>query len=98
MDEKDKAQLALVDAAATCPVGVYTHRSGGEYIVFAHSIDEETLTPLVHYFSLKKGTRWTRTVTNFVESSGDHLHPRRFVRVRNATAAELNAALYLEKQ
>ena len=68
-DEKDAAQMFLrdVDAKTTCPIGVYVHRKGGTYVVYSHSVNEATLASLVHYYSVDKGTRWTRTVDNFVE-------------------------------
>lgn len=64
-DEKTAAQADLPRLVALCPIGLYTHRKGGAYVVFAHSIDEGNLDPLVHYYSVAKGTRWTRTVHNF---------------------------------
>lgn len=64
-DPKEAAQRALREVAATCPIGVYSHRKGGKYFVFAHSVDETKLTPLVHYYSFTKGTRWTRTISDF---------------------------------
>ena len=62
---KDKAQADL--KALDFKLGVYRHYKGGLYVVFAVSLDEETLKPLVHYYSLAKETRWTRTLTNFTE-------------------------------
>jgi len=65
-DEKDVAQEKL--AALSFPLGRYRHHKGPEYWVFAVSVDEETLEPLVHYESLVHGTLWTRKLSNFVES------------------------------
>ena len=66
LDEKDMAQAKL--AALSFPLGRYEHYKGPAYWVFAVSIDEETLEPLVHYESLVHGTMWTRTLRNFLES------------------------------
>ena len=65
MDDKDAAQkiLKFID----CPLGKYQHYKGPFYWVFATSIDEATLAPLVHYESLTHGTCWTRTIDNFTE-------------------------------
>lgn len=65
MDEKDDAQAKL--KALEFPHGKYTHYKGPFYWVFATSIDEATLEPLVHYESIAHGTRWTRTLKNFTE-------------------------------
>jgi hypothetical protein len=68
LDEKDMAQAKL--AARSFPMGRYQHYKGPFYWVFAVSIDEETLEPLVHYESLVHGTCWTRKMSNFCESVG----------------------------
>jgi hypothetical protein len=65
-DEKDVAQEKL--AALSFPLGRYQHYKGPFYFVFAVSIDEESLEPLVHYESLVHGTFWTRRLSNFTES------------------------------
>ncbi len=88
-DPKNDAQDVLKRAVARCPVGVYTHCKGGKYVVYSHSLDEETLTPLVHYYSLGRGTRWTRTIANFIERVGPEA---RFTRERDATVTELHLA------
>jgi hypothetical protein len=88
-DPKDEAQRRLNEAAFLCPWGIYTHRKGGLYVVFAHSVDEASLVPLVHYFSLEKETRWTRTVENFLE---DVEGKRRFQWVRSAWPYEMEQA------
>lgn len=64
---KDAAQEDMSAHLAFCAIGEYEHRKGGRYIVFAHTVDEATLQPLVHYYSIAKKTRWTRTFTSFVE-------------------------------
>lgn len=66
LDEKDVAQKRL--EALSFPLGRYQHYKGPFYRVFAVSIDEETLEPLVHYESLARGTRWTRKMSNFMET------------------------------
>lgn len=72
MDPKSEIQSKLKEFAARCPIAVYTHRNGGQYVVFGHSVDEATLTPLVHYYSIDHGTRWTRTVENFTQRVDGH--------------------------
>jgi hypothetical protein len=67
-DEKDLAQDKLGEASARFPLGLYAHYKGPKYLVFALSLDEETLEPLVHYESLAHGTIWTRTLKNFTET------------------------------
>jgi hypothetical protein len=93
-DAKDKSQEHLVYIAKKFPVGVYRHYKGNDYILFAHSINENTLIPLVHYYSIAKKTRWTRDFGNFsqmVKSEaefGDREGPR-FRFVRKADSQEL---------
>jgi hypothetical protein len=86
VDPKDDVQTKLSAIAAQCPIGVYVHRKGGEYVVYSHSLDEGTLQPLVHYYSLTKRTRWTRTVADFTEEVDGK---PRFARVRPPTHLEL---------
>ena len=98
-DEKTEAQSKL---AATCEAAdvwrchVYRHWDEGgeygEYVVFAVTLDEATLEPLVHYYSLKYKTRWSRKLTVFTEHLGT-AGPRRFARVRRASFEEVAAAL-----
>lgn len=83
---KVEAQRALASASRLCPIGVYAHRKGGTYVVFAHSVGEESLQPLVHYYSVDRGTRWTRTITDFTELVDGK---PRFERVRDASDSEL---------
>jgi hypothetical protein len=87
-DNKDVMQAAL--AKMKPRLGVYEHTKGGLYIVFAVSLKEDTLDPLVHYYSIDKKTRWTRDYENFVEVV---LGRPRFVYVRPATVTELVGAL-----
>lgn len=88
--EKDMAQMSLtVGLGATRP-GVYRHHKGGLYTLYSTSIEESSLTPVVHYYSHAKATRWTRTLANFFEMlPGDN---PRFVRLRDVTSGELLAA------
>jgi len=62
-DAKDEAQKWL--ASLDIRLGLYRHYKGGEYIVFAVTLTEDTLSPRVHYYSVEKGTRWTRTEADF---------------------------------
>lgn len=89
-DPKQDVQESLPALAELCPVGVYTHRNGGTYVVFAHSVNEATLAPLVHYYSVDKRTRWTRTIKNFVEKVGG---VPRFSFVAYVSLAQFNAAI-----
>jgi hypothetical protein len=66
LDEKDMAQAKLV--ALSFPLGRYQHYKGSFYRVFAVSLDEETLEPLVHYESLARQTFWTRKMSNFMDT------------------------------
>jgi hypothetical protein len=66
-DEKDKAQLELLNVLHTFEFGTYVHYKGGKYMVTGLSVMEDTLDVLVHYCSLEKGTHWTRTYKNFTE-------------------------------
>jgi hypothetical protein len=95
-DTKDRAQENLREVHL--PFGVYRHYKGGLYVLFATSVDESTLAPLVHYYSLEKKTRWTRTRGNFMErdvgSFDDHEVPR-FTFVRPAETKELYESLGL---
>ena len=88
-EPKDTVQRCLYSLVEQCPIGVYRHRKGGEYVVFGHTVDEATLAPLVHYYSLTKQTRWTRTIVNFVEDVDGR---PRFERARDATSLELHVA------
>lgn len=64
-DIKDDAQAKL--KAFDFQHGKYQHAKGSFYWVFATSVDEGTLELLVHYESIARGTRWTRTIQNFME-------------------------------
>jgi hypothetical protein len=95
-DAKTEAQSRLVavcEAADVWPGYVYTHwQAGGEYVVFAVTLDEVTLEPNVHYYSLTYRTRWTRTLMVFTERLRADV-PHRFERVRPATLEEFLAAI-----
>ncbi len=72
-----------------CQTGLYAHRKGGSYVLYDRTLYDGTLAELFHYYSVAKGTRWTRTVANFIEQvSGEP----RFKRERDATPAELHVA------
>ncbi len=87
---KHEAQRALsVLVVEACPIGLYTHRHGGEYVVFTHTIHEATLQPFVHYFALDHGTRWSHSIADFTKVVEGK---PRFWRVRDATPAELRIA------
>jgi hypothetical protein len=96
-DEKTEAQSKLAEtcAAAGVRVGhVYQHYRGGLYVVFAVSLAEATLLPYVHYYSLERGTRWTRPLANFsAVMNVDTARVQRFERVRPATNDELARAI-----
>jgi hypothetical protein len=46
---------------------LYDHYRGGDYLVVAVSLKEDTLEPMVTYHSVKLGWNWTRTLANFTE-------------------------------
>jgi len=66
-DAKDEAQDKLHAAEQAFRFGVYRHKKGGLYVPYSLTLDEPTLSVLVHYASLEKRTRWTRTLENFTE-------------------------------
>jgi hypothetical protein len=79
LDEKDLAQKKLREIADSFLLGRYQHYKGPYYRVFAITLDEETLAPLVHYESLLHHTFWTRTLKNFTEEvtlEGGETRPR----------------------
>jgi hypothetical protein len=72
--------------------GIYRHYKGGLYLVFACSLDEASLTELVHYYSLERQTCWTRTRADFFEPVlVDGRMFDRFVYMRRETMAEREA-------
>jgi|HubBroStandDraft_4_1064222.scaffolds.fasta_scaffold09594_4 hypothetical protein len=95
-DDKTEAQSKLAaacEAAGVFPGHVYTHcQAAGEYVVFTITLDEVTLEPLVHYYSLTYRTRWTRTLAVFTERVRMDVF-RRFAYVRPATLEEFLAAI-----
>jgi hypothetical protein len=79
-------------------LGLYRHYKGGLYVVFAKSVCEATGAALVHYYSLEKRTRWTRTAANFAEKVViDRLQEgspiSRFELIRLSSDAELLLAM-----
>lgn len=96
-DTKDDAQESL----ASCPgvaLGIYRHWKGGFYIVYSLSIDEVSMQPLVHYYSCKKKTRWTRTRAVFTsEAEESTVRAARFRYVRPAGWQELAKAAGLDE-
>lgn len=110
LDEVQAAQAKLDDEAKTAMqgrlkeldfrVGVYRHYAGGEYVVFAITLMEDTLDALVHYYSVKHGTRWTRTLSNWQERvyeklvEGQSVLGPRFEYLRPFTYEEFQLALW----
>lgn len=89
MTEKDKGQETLAMLKTKFVGDVYVHWKGGHYVCYSMSLDEETLEPLVHYYSLAKKSWWTRTLYVWLEVvKGDP----RFIYLRKATQAELEEA------
>lgn len=86
-DQKNDWQAALARDSVT--LGYWKHRLGGSYIVFATTCNEENGEILVHYYSIVKRTRWSRSKQNFTEQVGDR---GRFEWWRPATLDELAAA------
>ena len=67
-DAKTQAQQELLARPGTPQPGQrYRHYKGGEYLIVATSLAEDTLEPLVAYRSVQHGTVWTRTLVNFLE-------------------------------
>ena len=64
-DTKDEAQERLRKFGPK--LGVYRHYKGPLYVLFAVTLSEDELTPMAHYYSLEKCTKWTRTCENFSE-------------------------------
>ena len=63
---KDHAQASLKELQFQ--LGFYRHYLGGKYVAFAVTLSEDTLEPLVHYYSVDKKTRWTRTLENWASA------------------------------
>lgn len=92
-DLKPAWQEAL--AWAALPLGWYRHvASGGSYVVFGQTVDEEAGTHLIHYFSVVRHTRWTRTLANFNAMLPTPIIRKRFEWWRPATSKELAAAAF----
>ena len=62
---KEEAQLKLVREPFA--LGYYRHHKGGAYVVFSVTVHEATGEVLIHYFSVLKHTRWTRSRKVFQE-------------------------------
>jgi hypothetical protein len=62
-DQKDNAQKAL--QAKPDILGFYLHYKGNAYFVYSVSVNEANGEHLVHYYSIERKTRWTRTWDNF---------------------------------
>ncbi len=78
--------------------GFYKHYKGGTYILFAVSVNEANGEHLVHYYSIEKKTRWTRTWDNFFDQPAlVHVpttqYVARFIKVRDAGVNEILSAL-----
>jgi hypothetical protein len=58
-DQKSSVQEVL--ERLHVPAGLYQHWKGPLYVAFSNSIHEKSGEALVHYYSLEKRTRWTRT-------------------------------------
>lgn len=85
-EAKEKAQRE--EKTSLYPrVGMYRHYKGGTYLVFARSVHEQTLEPLVHYYSYERCTFWTRTREDFLDivTDADHVTRPRFVFVGEAS-------------
>jgi hypothetical protein len=71
-DDKTEAQSKLAaacEAAGVFPGHVYTHcQAAGEYVVFTITLDEVTLEPLVHYYSLTYGSLLQSDVSDAVDA------------------------------
>jgi hypothetical protein len=93
-DDENKNAMQAALALFKPRLGVWEHHKGGLYIVFAVTLKEDTLDPMVSYYSIDKKTRWTRTYENFVELIGEGKRPR-FSYVRPVRSTELLTALGL---
>lgn len=94
--DKNVAQRELYDVRFR--LGAYRHYKGSFYIAYSVTVDEATLEPMVHYYSLDKKTRWTRTVKNFTELVDKDGHKiQRFVWSYHASWQELAVAAGLEE-
>ena len=92
-DQKDEAQETLASDIGSTLRGLWKHYKWGLYIVFSESVEEATGTLLVHYYSIEKRTRWTRTVNNFSQVVGIE-GTRRFTLIRPALDEELHLAAF----
>jgi len=66
-DDKDKAQVELKKLPLK-PGDRFTHyKVGGIYEIVTLAVKEDTLEPLVVYYSHDKHSIWVRTYQNFTE-------------------------------
>jgi hypothetical protein len=65
---KDRAQAWATGDGPAIGSKWKHYKTGGHYIVVARSLMEDTLEPLVTYYSVDKGTYWTRALRNFEET------------------------------
>lgn len=77
-DAKSVAQSEAMSTPGPLPGMVYEHYKGGIYSIVARSVKEDTLEPLVTYYSNERGTYWTRTLANFTGDAewGGYTVPR----------------------
>lgn len=87
---KAEAQEAL--AKAFDVRGLFRHYKGGAYIVYSVSINETDGERMVHYYSIDRKSRWTRTWKNFFSDSPIDPTRERFTLMRAATVEELRLA------
>lgn len=67
-DSKSNGQDVVRSLALDyCPGDYWTHYKGGVYQIVTLAVHENTGEPLIVYRSLKYGTIWVRTVTNWNE-------------------------------
>ncbi len=96
--EGDKNAVQAFLAVSEFRLGVYRHYKGGHYIAYSLSVKEDTLEPLVHYYSCKNKTRWTRTLQNFTSDVPENsTRPRRFAFLHSATWQQLAEAAGLDE-
>ena len=89
MDQKDAWQEWL--ARNPFALGFYFHYKHGSYLVYSATVREDSGVVLVHYLSVLKHSRWTRTRANFEELVDGR---PRFKFWRLATREQLAAAAF----
>jgi hypothetical protein len=93
IDAKTKAQMEL--QSIHLPLGTYRHYKGGLYVVLTMSLSEDTLLPLVHYYSIDRKTFWTRTYTDFTRRVSEDTERFTFVRCDRAHMDQMMMAIVL---